>query len=343
MDPLNMSQDHPGVSWILDRAKELGFLEGSCIDLLQDDPNFTAYRDWVEKGHHEPLGYLGKNLDKREQPSRLEPDLESAFVFLHPYPNEWSSEHVARYAWGTDYHFTIREKLKQLETDHNTHHPPLKGSRICVDTVPILERSLAQRAGLGWIGKNGCLISRKHGSFFLIAVWLTNLPAATAPKLASQHCGTCTRCLEACPTDAFLKPGFLDAKLCLSTQTIENRGEIDPSFHSALRKQAFGCDICQEVCPWNRHTTPEVTHEKLPDLQVLLELDEKSFRDHFRNTPLTRPGWPGLRRNFLILASHRSDVPDSTFESHLNHPKEEIRRLAAQLLKNRRSPQKEKR
>jgi epoxyqueuosine reductase len=319
--------------WIQAQAHSLGFLECAVLP-LQVDPRFKSYAEWIDQGHHEPLGYLGQNLDKREDPRKLGEHLRSAVVFLHPYPQDFSSRHIARYAWGGDYHHIIRDKLKSLSANFQTSFGKLAEEKPCVDTIPLLERSLAERSGLGWIGKNGCLISRRHGSFFLLAAWLisSEISPSTIPTPGSFHCGTCTRCMVACPTQAFIQPGMLEAKLCLSTQTIENRQAISPDFFKSIQKQAFGCDICQEVCPWNRKTTPTVQQEHLPPLLNLLTSPEPEFRAYFRNTALERPGWAGLRRNFLILAAHDCEISDALFTSHLNHSSEMIRQTARDIL-----------
>jgi epoxyqueuosine reductase len=320
------------IEWIQQRSQDEGFLESSIINLM-DEPRFPSYIKWLENGYHGPLDYLGKNLDIREDPKKLGKQLQSAIVFLHPYPSEFSSRHIARYAWGKDYHHTIKAKLFSLAEAFQDQFGPLLEHRVCVDTAPLLERSLAERSGLGWIGKNGCLISRKHGSFFLIASWLTSKKSNQEPNPTHPfHCGTCTRCLEACPTDAFVSPGQLDAAKCLSTLTIENRSTIPTQYFKSIQEQAFGCDICQTVCPWNRTSTPQVEHERLPSLEKLLTLSESEFRDHFRKTALERPGWHGLRRNFLILASNSADVPLYVFKDHLQHPNDMVRQTAQDIL-----------
>ena len=323
------------LDWIQQRAQDEGFLESSTINLTPE-PRFPTYLQWIEDGHHGPLSYLANNLNIRENPQELGEHLKSAFVFLHPYPSEFSSRHIARYAWGKDYHHIIKSKLCSLAQAYQEKFGPLLEHRVCVDTAPLLERSLAERSGLGWIGKNGCLISRKHGSFFLIGSWLTSKKIATTSNATHPfHCGTCTRCMEACPTEAFISPGKLDAAKCLSTLTIENRESIPIEYFNKIRSQAFGCDICQTVCPWNRKSTPQVQSEKLPSLTELLSLTESDFRNYFRKTALERPGWHGLRRNFLILASNSPEVPKSVFENHLVHPNAMVKKTAKDILSQR--------
>ena len=324
------------LEWIQSKAVELGFLECKAVP-LKEDPNYSAYENWIEEGHHKPLDYLARNNEFRKRPSQLGNNLQSAFVFLHPYPREFESKWVARYAWGKDYHHTMKSKLFQLSEFFETKFKLKFEQRICVDTAPVLERSLAQQSGLGWVAKNGCLISREHGSFFMIGCWLLSFEVELEPQISGFHCGKCTRCLDACPTDAFIKPGFLEIDKCLSAATIENRSEINSNFIKHLDQQVFGCDICQIVCPWNKKHVYEPQQEALPPLKELLSIPESNFRDYFRKTALERPGWIGLRRNFLIAAVHDESVPDNLFMEHLTHEKELIRNTARQCLEFRQS------
>mgnify|MGYP006428045839 CR=1 FL=1 len=319
--------------WVRHKAKSIGFLEMASLPLIDSDPGFPTYEHWLQAGYHQPLDYMARNKSLRLNPQELEPDLKSAFVFLHPYPQDNPSKMIARYAWGNDYHFILKDKLRQLSSSFQKEHGLLVSERICVDTAPILERSIAQRSGLGWIAKNGCLISRQHGSWFLIATWLTSLPCPTPPvDQPSFHCGKCTRCIDACPTNAFVQPGMLDAKRCLSTQTIENRGSFPTNMIGKMEEQAFGCDICQEVCPWNtKHPLP-IKEDFLPDLNTLLSIPEAQFRDYFRKTPMERPTWAGLRRNFLVLSADRDDVLDTTISKHLKDERVLVRQTARDVL-----------
>lgn len=322
--------------WIEQKAQNMGFLECKHMP-LKLDPNYSSFSDWVDQKHHQPLEYLAKNNHLREDPRKLGENLRSAYIFLHPYPKEFESKWIARYAWGKDYHQTLKSKLYQLSESFASEFNLSFEQRICVDTAPVLERSLAQQSGLGWIAKNGCLIHRKHGSFFMIACWLTSFECDTQPPTSSFHCGKCTRCIDACPTNAFLEPGFIETEKCLSTQTIENRKKISTEFYPSLQHQIFGCDICQEVCPWNRKQIYYPEKEHLPDLQTLLSLSEKEFRDYFRNTACERPGWTGLRRNFLIAAAHQQNINNQLFIDHLIHEKELIRQTAQDCLSYRSS------
>ncbi|MBF0197102.1 MAG: DUF1730 domain-containing protein, partial [Planctomycetes bacterium] len=205
------------LDWLQSQKESYGFLDVGFTS-LKPDPHFIVYEDWLSKGYHGPLEYMTRNNDKREDPRRLGEGLKSAFVFLFPYPNDFSSPHIARYAQGEDYHHAIKEKLFALSEKFHREVCSLDHEKICIDTVPLLERSLAIQAGLGWSAKNSCLLNRKHGSFHFIACWLTSLDLVTHHSANSNHCGTCTRCLDACPTDAFAAPGILNAQQCLSTK-----------------------------------------------------------------------------------------------------------------------------
>lgn len=329
--PQPMTPESP-LQWIEQQAQELGFLDCKAVSLISE-PNFPAFQSWLTNGHHGQLLYMQQYQDKRKDPRRLAEYLKSAIVFLAPYPKDEPNPYIAKYAWGkSDYHNDLKDKLRNLSKNYQAKWGALISEKICVDTAPLLERSLAERAGLGWIGKNGCLISRKHGSFTLIASWLTSLEVETEDNKHSFHCGTCTKCIELCPTQAFTSPGFLDADQCLSTQTIENRKLIPIKFHPHMKNTSFGCDICQDVCPWNRkhHLTTDKNY--LPPLRRLLDSSEPEFRSHFRKKALLRPGWHGLRRNFLITAFHEGSLFTSTLHRHLYHPQEVVRKTVHQLL-----------
>ena len=324
------------LAWLAVASKQLGFLDMRPV-ALGPEPGFTAFSQWLAAGHHGRLDYMERHPELRADSSRLGQNLLSALVFLAPCRSEWHSLHVARYARSKlDYHTELRFKLQELSAAFQKTWRVIQHDRICIDTAPLLERSLAERSGLGWIGKNGCLISRQHGSFTLLANWLVSIPHENKTIPHAFHCGTCTRCLNACPTDAFVAPGMLAADRCLSTQTIENRSLIEPHFHEHMKSMVFGCDICQDVCPWNRRHPPVAAVEALPPLHELLELSEPEFRSYFRGKALQRPGWHGLRRNFLIAAGWDDSVASSLFTRHLYHSNSVVRKTARQILERRR-------
>ena len=292
-------------------AAEIGFpLAGSVTAASLSD--FDRYRNWVDRGLAGEMRYLSdRRADLRAHPSALLPEVRSVICVGMPYggPEPYSTEFsdsergwIARYAWGEDYHEILRRKLealaaKLLEIEHFTW-------RACVDTAPLLERSLARDAGLGWIGKNTCLINQGRGSWFLLGELLTSLdiePGAPPP----DRCGTCARCIEACPTQAIVPSPDgrfeLDSRLCISYFTIELRGAIPDEQRDRIGSNVFGCDICQEVCPWNRRRGPAgETREAGVPLEKMAGLSESEFRAIFRGTAVTRAKYAGFLRNVAI-------------------------------------------
>jgi epoxyqueuosine reductase len=286
-------------------ARELGF------DLVAVGPagppeHGAALRRWVEAGHAGTMGYLERRLEERLDPSRVLPGARTAVcVALNYYQGERedaSWRPVARYAWGRDYHDVIGPRLERL-ADHLTQAAGAR-SRGYVDTGPVLERDLAARAGLGWIGKNTMLLHPALGSWFFIGVLLTTADLVVDAPLADR-CGTCRACLDACPTGAFVDAYVLDARRCISYLTIEHRGPIDADLHRGMAGWQFGCDVCQDVCPWNRKA-PTTRHPELvpetayPGADTVSRLDDAAMRETFRGRALLRAKPAGLRRNALI-------------------------------------------
>jgi epoxyqueuosine reductase len=231
-----------------------------------------------------------------------------------PNPAEPGQGKVSRYAWGQDYHELIWQLLSELAAWLEDESP---GSRVrgVVDTAPLLEREFAQLAGLGWIGKNTLLLNRELGSWFFLAALLTDVELEYDEPYAADHCGTCTACLDACPTDAFVAPYVLDARKCISYLTIEHRSSIPADLREGIGDWLFGCDVCQDVCPWNTREhnaahTEEPTFQPAEgmdpvDLIALFDLDDKAFRARFRHTPLWRAKRGGLLRNAAIVLGNR--------------------------------------
>ena len=269
-----------------------------------------AFAAWLDVGHAGTMAYLHRQRERRLDPDRVLPGVQSVVACaLNYHQGSGGPAHVARYAWGDDYHDVMAPRLAALAADLVAAAPDT-ATRHYVDTGPVLERDLAARAGLGWIGKNTMLLHPVLGSFFFIGVVLTTAELAPDPGLPDR-CGTCTRCLDACPTGAFPAPYVLDARRCISYLTIEHRGDVDPELRPAVGPWAFGCDVCQDVCPWNRRapvtTEPAVAPRPLPSLTELAVMDDAEYRERLRGSPLRRARRPGLARNAALALAGRDD------------------------------------
>lgn len=273
-----------------------------------------AFRAWLDRGYHGTMAWIARGDGKRDDTRRVYDGAMSAIVVGMNYGGTQPAGPIARYARGRDYHDVMVDRLNALLSQIRTIAPDVRGKPY-VDTGPILERDLARRAGLGWFGKNTNLINPKLGSFFFIGSLFTDLDLPPDEPFATDHCGSCTRCLAACPTDAFERPGVLDATKCISFLTIELRDAIPVPLRSRMRGLVFGCDICQEVCPWNVKFARDVTDAELqprPDLTTvdpaeLLTLSDETFRAKFRHTPVTRAKRRGLARNAAVALDQRAD------------------------------------
>jgi epoxyqueuosine reductase len=309
------------------RALALGF--DDCRFTTADPPaSLPQFRQWLADGRHGEMHYLSRGLPKRANPGSILPGVRSIIVLaaahhpaempIHQGPvgptvDAALTGYVARYARHPDYHRLLAKPLHELAQTADRLGGPGTRSLAYVDTGPILERDLAQRAGLGFVGKHTNLIRRRAGNWFFLAEVLTTLELPADP---SEHnrCGQCTRCLAACPTRAITAPFQLDARLCIAYLTIEFRGIIPHELRPAMGCRIFGCDDCLEVCPWNRFAQtgrllqstlrPDLVH---PNLLELLSLDDDAFRHRFRDTPLWRARRPGLRRNVCIALGNLKD------------------------------------
>jgi len=292
------------------RALALGF-DAVAIGPAGPPEHGRALARWLEAGHAAGMHYLERRLEERLDPGRVLPGVASVVaVALNYYQGEsadasWAP--VARYAWGRDYHDVIAPRLEEL----GAHLARACGavSRGYVDTGPVLERDLAARAGLGWIGKNTMLLRPGLGSWFFIGVLLTTAELAHDEPLPDR-CGSCRACLDACPTEAFAGPYVLDARRCISYLTIEHRGEIEAALGALMGEWQFGCDLCQSACPWNRKAP--VTREPAlapsspyPGARAMLEMTDEELRRRFAGTALLRPKPAGLRRNAAIALANR--------------------------------------
>lgn len=266
---------------------------------------------WLKNNHHGTMSYMERNFDKRLDPRKLVPDSKSVVSLLYNYytdrnQSDPKSPKIAMYALGEDYHFVIKRKLKKLLEHLQTTVGDVSG-RVFVDSAPVMERQWAEKSGLGWIGKNTLLLNRKAGSYFFIAEMILDLELEFDGP-TTDHCGTCTACIDACPTEAIYAPFKMDASRCISYLTIEYREEIPSEFKDKMENWAFGCDICQQVCPWNKFTThhKEPAFEPKQELMDFSENDwhemtEQVFEKVFKDSPVKRTKFKGLKRNLAFL------------------------------------------
>ena len=299
------------------RARALGF---DLVGIADAGPSrFRQYfRDWLDEGQAGGMRYLEGRFDERTDPATYLPGAQSVVcvainyhVPLEEVPESQRPHHgrIARYALGDDYHELIKSRLHAL-ADWMRETVPEAQTRACVDTAPVMEKELAARSGIGWLGKNCCLINPKIGSWLLLGEIVTTI-ALPPDAEATDHCGTCTRCIDACPTQAIIAPYQLDARRCISYLTIEHRGPIAPEFHTAIGDWLYGCDICQDVCPFNRdplvtseqHLKPRFAGGTLNAAEVAgWSLDE--FRQAFRHSAVKRLKLPQLQRNVQIVLNN---------------------------------------
>jgi len=292
-------------------ARAHGVLRAGASDLASG--HAALFDDWLAAGHHAGMDYLRRHAAVRRDPGLRYPWAKSVIVILVPYspdrpaaPAGALSNHVARYALGDDYHEVLDRILREVESAVAVASPGIRTWRY-VDTGPLSDRSLAARAGLGWIAKNGMLIDQEHGSYTFIGTLLTSLENDLTADLAADRCGSCTRCLDACPTDAILADRTLDSHRCISYATIEHRGPLEPFVESRLAENAFGCDICQEVCPWNGAAPPghrsfdaRDAYRNTP-LTDLLRYSQADFSSLFQRSAIKRAKLDGMKRNVAAL------------------------------------------
>lgn len=279
-----------------------GFLEEEAPRLEQ----------WLANNHHGEMGYMENHFDKRLDPRLLVDDSKSVIsLTLNYFPEERQQDpdapKISKYAYGTDYHTVIKDKLFQLLNFISEEIGEVSG-RAFVDSAPVMDRAWAKRAGIGWIGKNSNLINKKSGSFFFLAELIVDLDLEYDTPFETDHCGTCTKCIDACPTDAILSPFIIDAKKCISYLTIELREEIPQSFNDKMENWMFGCDICQDVCPWNRFSVPHSEPKFQPNENLLqmkredwLDITEDVFKTIFKNSAVKRTKFKGLTRNIDFI------------------------------------------
>ncbi len=295
------------------KARELGFLDCAILPAGFLEEEETPYKNWLDKGMHGEMGYMARNIEKRLDPRLLYENAKTIIVVLQNYfpaetQKDKSAPILSKYAYGTDYHFVMKDKLKSLLAFIQTEIQACNG-RPFVDSAPVLERAWAKRAGLGWVGKNSNLISVEHGSFFFIGELILDIELPyDEPKLVRDHCGNCTRCIDACPTKAIVANSVVDARKCISYQTIELRGELDENLSGQFENRVFGCDICQDVCPWNLKSEPHNERDFDPHPKLLNlnsdgwhQMEKPLFSELFKKSAVKRTGFKGLQRNLKFI------------------------------------------
>jgi epoxyqueuosine reductase len=307
--------------WIAEAAREAGLdLVGvvgvAALDALPASRDAAFFAQWLERGYAGEMGYLtGERAEKRREPQRVLAGVKSAICAALNYhsgaplsnePTEPGRGWISRYAWGSDYHDVLRTRLERLLERLRTRVGEPFEARVYVDTGPVLERALARQTPLGWLGKNTCLLNERLGSWFFLGEILTTLEIP-ADEPAADRCGTCTRCIDACPTQALREPRVLDSTRCISYWTIEYKGEIPEAIMPGIGRHVFGCDICQDVCPWNRRAPVTGVQEFQPrpglvnpSLDELAAMTPEQFRKRFRHSPVRRLGYRRFMRNVEV-------------------------------------------
>lgn len=300
-------------------AKRLGFTDCgiSTTEYLAEDS--VRLKTWLDKGMHGTMDWMERNFEKRTNPGILLEGTKSVIsVLLNYYPEEQQQDPgapvVAKYAYGEDYHFVMKDMLNDLLEFIRKNIGEVQG-RAFVDSAPVLDRVWANRAGLGWIGKNTNLISQEHGSFVFIGELLVDLELEPDNKPVPDLCGTCTLCIDTCPTVAITDPYVVDGSKCISYFTIENKGDMPAGMEDNFKNRVFGCDICQDICPWNWKKAKPHSLERLKPLTGLLEmsradwynLTSEEFNQKFKKSPIKRPKYDGLRRNLAFIRKREEE------------------------------------
>ncbi len=311
---LNQQQKSEITGFIKQEAEALGFFDCSISKVAFLKDASQKVEQWLENSYHASMNYMERNRDKRYNPGLLVEKAKSIITVLYNYypatklPEE-NNYKISKYAYGKDYHFVIKEKLNMLLEKTEAKTGP-RIARVFVDSAPMLDRAWATQSGLGFIGKNTLLINKKGGSFFFIGQIITDLELEyEATTDFTNYCGSCTACIDACPTNA-IKPFEVDARRCISFLTIENRDEIPEEFKGKMEDWIFGCDICQDVCPWNLRFASPHNEPLFEPSEVLISmrkpdwesLDKPTFKKLFKHSPLERTGYKGLMRNIAFVS-----------------------------------------
>lgn len=299
-------------SFVKSTAQSLGFDYCGIAKAQKLDEEARFLENWLNKGYHGKMSYMENYFDLRTDPTKLVPGAKSVITLLLNYfPAEIqniSAPQVSKYAYGNDYHEVIKAKLRTFLQVLKENIGEING-RGFTDSAPVLERSWAEKSGLGWVGKNGNLITKDSGSFFFIATLITDLELEADNPFIKDYCGTCTKCIDACPTDAILPDKVIDGSKCISYFTIELKDLLIPDeMKGKFENKLFGCDICQDVCPWNRFSKPNTEAGFTPIREILNfskndweELTEESFKIIFKKSPLKRSKFAGIKRNLKFL------------------------------------------
>ena len=289
------------------KAKELGFMSCGISKSGFLSHEADRFESWLKNNYHGKMSYMERNFDKRLDTTKLVENSKSVISLTYNYyPKKVlksdSTFKVSKYAYGKDYHVVLKNKLKQLLNIMKDKFGSFQG-RVFVDSAPILERAWAKKSGLGWIGKNTNLINKQSGSFFFLAEIIVDLEL-NYDNTTTDHCGSCTACIDACPTNAIYEPYKLDASRCISYYTIELKESFSSNLSSDFKDWIFGCDICQDVCPWNRFSkaNDEVLFETIPEISNFnktdwIDLTEETFKKVFKESPIKRSKFKGLKRN----------------------------------------------
>lgn len=299
---------------IRNKAIEIGFAK---IGIVRANPLVQEgiyLGQWLTSGFHGEMAWMAREPEKRADPRLIFPDARSMIVVAmnyftpHEHDDDPAKGKISRYAWGDDYHDVLKEKLRSLLDWIKLGQPHAEG-KICVDTAPVMDKAWAVRAGLGWIGKHSNVITKELGSWVFLGEILLNLELVYDTEVVEDHCGTCTACLEACPTDAIVEPYVVDSRKCISYATIELRDESLPNtIAEGLNGWFYGCDICQDVCPWNRFEKPTEEERFEPrnaetsiDLEEVITLSPEEYAQRFRKSAIKRAKLPALKRNARAL------------------------------------------
>lgn len=305
---MNSKQKHTEV--IKKKAHELGFSFCGISEATFLEEEAPRLESWLKNGFHGEMAYMENHFDKRLDPRLLVDGAKSVVsLLLNYYPSEFQNENsykISKYAYGEDYHFVIKDKLKEL-MHHILEEIGEVDGRVFVDSAPVLDKAWAAKSGLGWVGKNNNLINKGNGSFFFVAELIIDLELEY-DSATTNHCGTCTACIDACPTQAIESPYIVNGSKCISYLTIELKDEIPNQFKNQLDDWMYGCDVCQDVCPWNRFSKPHSEPLFTPKKQLLdyskndwEDLTQELFQEIFKKSAVKRAKYIGLMRNIAFL------------------------------------------